>query len=88
MQHFLSHWLGLDNASGAVYLWWSGFVGDLGYLAIVATLLRRHQCEVNPCWRLARHSTNGGHRVCARHHPEGAPTSQDVIDKHEENRSV
>jgi hypothetical protein len=71
--HWLPHVLGLDNASGRWYLFWSGAGSDLGELTIVVVLLgliRKHNCEVHRCWRLARHQTAGGHMVCRRHHPE------------------
>jgi hypothetical protein len=79
--HLLAHFLGLDNASGTAYLAWSGFGGDLAELAIVGgllTIVRRHNCEVHRCWRMGRHSTDGGHMVCRKHHPDGHLTPGQV----------
>jgi len=84
--HWLSHFLGLDNLSGPFYGWWSGAGSDLGEVAIVGALLatvRRHNCQVRRCWRIGRHITNGGHVVCAKHHPDGAPTAEDVAVAHQ-----
>lgn len=83
--HVLLHVLGLDDASGGWYLWWSGFVGDLGELAIVGGLVsvyRRHNCEVHGCPRLGRHESAAGHRLCRRHHPEGPLTVQAAHEAH------
>lgn len=79
MGAWLAHVLGLDNASGPAYLAWSGFGGDLGYLAIVGTLVHRHNCHVRGCLRIGRHPVAGtDFVVCRRHHPDGAPTAADV----------
>lgn len=87
--HWLGHWLGLDNASGPVYLALSGAVGDLGLLAAVAAFTfhsfvsyRRQNCEVHRCPRIVRHTTAAQHRVCRRHMPGGAPTHAEVIAAH------
>lgn len=85
--HWLSHWLGLDNASGPVYLWWSGAAADISELAILGGLVsiyRRHQCEVVRCLRLGRHKTAAGHMTCRRHHPEEHLTAAAVRAAHEE----
>ena len=39
------HWLGLDSASGPVYLALSGFVGDLALVGGVAAIYRKHNCR-------------------------------------------
>lgn len=80
LQHWLSHWLGMDGS--ATSLAWGGFLSCLGYFAIVGTLLRKHNCEVKPCWRLSKHTTNGGHVVCRKHMPGGSPSAQQVVDAH------
>ena len=34
--------------------------------------LRKHNCHVNRCWRLAWHPhPDHGHPVCKKHHPDG-----------------
>jgi hypothetical protein len=80
--NWLAHVLGLDNGSGMPYLAWSGPGADLGELAIVGGMVnmaRRHNCHVKGCWRVGRHPVAGtAWTVCARHHPEGAPSATDV----------
>lgn len=86
--HWLSHWLGLDNGSGPIYLWWSGVGADLGELAIISGLIsiyRRHVCEIHRCQRLGRHQTNAGHRVCRHHHPDGPLTVQHAHAAHHDH---
>jgi hypothetical protein len=83
---WLQHWLGADNASGPIYLSWSGWVSDLSELALVGLLVqlwRRHNCHVQKCWRLGIRPVSGtAHVVCKRHHPTSAPTHQQVIADH------
>lgn len=79
----IGHWLGLDNASGPVYLFWSGFFAATSLFAGVAAFLRHRNCEVHRCWRLGRHDTAAGHTVCRRHHPDDRLTAQDVRTAHD-----
>ena len=85
---FFATWLYVHfgiNGSGPWYGFWSGAGSDIGELAIVGsllTLVRSRNCEVHGCPRLGRHTTAAGHRVCKRHHPDGAPSAQDVLDAH------
>lgn len=83
---WLWHLLGFDYALPyghvGAYNAWSGFLSDLGELALVGgmiSLVRHRQCEVHHCWRLGRHATDGGHLVCRRHHPDGHLTHGDVL---------
>jgi hypothetical protein len=89
--HWLAHFLGLDNLSGSFYGWWSGAGSDLGEVTLVGAMLmmvRRHNCHVHGCWRVGRHPVAGTtYVVCRRHHPDGAPTVQDVTDAHAAARS-
>jgi hypothetical protein len=82
--HLLLHVLGVDDASGRWYLWWSGAGADLGLFAAPFVLWRRHNCEVRRCPRLGRHVTAAGHRVCRRHHPDDHLTADVVAAAHEE----
>lgn len=85
--HFLIHFLGLDNASGQAYLFWSGIGSDLEELALVGALLgvyRKHQCEARRCWRIGRHTTAANHVVCHRHAPGGAPSHAEILAAHAE----
>lgn len=79
------HVLGVDDLSGRWYGFWSGFGSDIGELAIVGALagmVRQHNCEVHRCWRLGRHVTAAGQRVCRRHHPDGHLTAEGVRKAH------
>ena len=87
--HF-GHWLqvhaGVVNEPGPYYGFWSGFGSDVGEVTIIGALLgsyRVHNCEVHRCWRLGRHATSAGHRVCRRHHPDDQLTHADVLAAHE-----
>lgn len=72
--HWLSHWAGLDNGSGAVYLFYSGFAGFILSLSVVGglvTLYRKHECHQNRCWRIGKHpAANGVLVLCRKHHPD------------------
>lgn len=89
MFHVIAHLLGLDDASGRWYLWWSGAGADLGELAIIGglvSLYRKHNCEVRRCWRLGRHATAAGHHVCRLHHPDDHLTAEAVAAAHAQAR--
>lgn len=85
---WLAHWMGLDNASGAPYLFLSGIGANFGELTIIAGLAaiyRRHTCHVHHCPRIARHPVAGtGFTVCRRHHPsmDGPVTAQHIANAH------
>lgn len=88
--HLLLHVLGVDDASGRAYLFWSGVGADISELAVFGGLFgvyRRHQCEVARCWRLGRHRTAAAHSVCRRHHPDDHLTAEAVVAAHEEAAS-
>jgi hypothetical protein len=74
---WISHVLGLDNASGPWYLFWSGFGADLGLIGGALLLFRRHNCHVKWCPLVGRHKV-GEFVVCALHHPKDKPTSDDI----------
>jgi hypothetical protein len=75
----LSHLFGLDDASGAWYLWWSGFFADVSIFGSLGALYKHHMCHVHRCWRVGRVGVPGTHWVvCWRHHPDNAPTAQQV----------
>ena len=84
--HWLAHWLGMDNGSGPIYLAWSGWGGDLSTLAIaggLVGLLRKHNCHVHGCWRLARHPVEGTpYVVCRKHNPGGPVTHERILAAH------
>lgn len=78
----LLHVLGIDSVSSRWYAFWSGIAGDVSSVAVVggiAAWLRKHNCHVHGCHRLARHPVEGTqHLVCARHHPTGAPRAAEI----------
>lgn len=73
MFHAIAHVLGLDNGSGAWYLWWSGIVGDLGFLGAFVVFYRHHNCREHRCWRIGIHhyadADGQVHPACRVHHP-------------------
>ena len=81
-------WLYAHLLTGAWLNFWSGPGSDIGELGILGGLLalyRRHTCAQRGCWRWARHDlvdpdTHETHRLCARHHPRGAPTAEHLAD--------
>jgi hypothetical protein len=83
-QHLFGFWPGSSNSPQ--YLFWSGAGSDLGYLAIAASIVghaassyRARTCEVHRCWRIGRHMTAAGHKVCRRHHPDDKLTHDDIL---------
>ena len=88
MWHDIGAFLGLNDASGVSYLFWSGFFADLALFGGALLFIRRHQCHVRGCWRFGAHPIAGGTiTVCYKHHP-GLPdkiTSEVVRDMHEEH---
>lgn len=83
---WLGYLLGLDDATGPFYLFWSGVGANLSVLGAVWVLLRKHQCHVHRCWRIARVPA-GSYLVCHRHHPglvDSAPTTDELIQHVEE----
>lgn len=67
--HLILHWLGLDNEAGRPYAFWSGAGSDLGYLAIIGGMWRKHNCHSKGCWRVGRHHVDGT-PWCDRHHEQ------------------
>lgn len=85
----LIHALGLDYTAPyghlVAYDAWSGVGSDVSEVTILAaagTWWRHANCEVHGCWRLGRHATDAGHKVCRVHHPDDHLTAQDVHDAH------
>lgn len=82
--HLVLHILGLDDASGRFYLFWSGIGADLGLFSTPFVLWFRHTCEIPRCPRLGRHTTAAGARLCRKHHPDGPLTVEQAHAAHEE----
>jgi hypothetical protein len=70
--HWIGHFLGLDDASGPFYLFWSGVCGGLGPFAAGFAIVRRHNCHRRGCWRIGRFSF-GERFYCRLHHPHKDP---------------
>jgi hypothetical protein len=67
--HWILHFMGLDNASGPAYLFWSGIFGDLSIFGGVMLLLRKHNCHRPWCLRIGTLPEQGTTYVyCRRHH--------------------
>lgn len=72
---WLLHILGLDDATGHWYLFWSGIGSDISEIALLgglAAFWRQHKCHTRRCWRFARHPHERDgvtYRLCAKHHP-------------------
>ena len=69
----LPHWLRWPDNGG--YNFVSGPLADItlatGFLGWLYFFLRKHNCHVHRCWRLAWHPHPvHGHPVCRKHHPD------------------
>jgi hypothetical protein len=88
--HWLTHFLGADDAEGHWYNFWSGFGADLGQIALFGAaigLYRKHNCHVHGCWRIAKQQVEGTQwMVCHHHHPDGKPTRSDMDRLAQEKR--
>lgn len=79
------HSAGLDDASGAWYLFWSGIVGDLALLGAIGLIFRKVNCHSARCWRIGLHHVEGTPYVtCRKHHPT-VPTGK--VSVHEIHRA-
>lgn len=67
------HFIGIENASGTTYLFWSGFVGDLALFAAVIAFARHKNCHVKGCWHLGHPDPVHGHPTCKTHSPHFDP---------------
>lgn len=87
------HWFGLDG--GAFYNGYSGVWPAILGLSLFGALwaaYRRIKCSTYKCPWPARHSTNGGHKICHRHwnRLNGRPakfrhTFEHILEEHEKN---
>lgn len=83
--HFVIHWTGSDYGFGYGQFQPYDFLSGIAGLSIFGLLLahiRKYNCEVKGCLRMARHDTAAGHHVCRRHHPDGPLTASDVHKHH------
>lgn len=67
----LSQWTGTSESASRSYNYWSGFGSvwpwNLAILGGIIALVRHHTCAHRPCWRIGRHVTADGHKLCHRH---------------------
>lgn len=68
------HWLAIHtgtlNEGGPYYAAWSGWVSDIGEVAIIGgvfQLAHHHNCHQKGCWRIGRHVTKDGYKLCRTH---------------------
>ena len=92
MIRFFIHTFGLDDGSGAWYLFWSGIFGDTTLFAAALGLYWHHTCHLHRCPRLAKHDyTIDGvtHKLCRHHHPGTKKhlTLTDVLAHHHAHRA-
>ena len=82
------HATGTDAPGSPQYNAWSGWVSDLGLLAIlggIGHMAHEHNCQVKGCWRIGSHLTDAGHKSCKKHHPSRglSMTAQELLDRHD-----
>lgn len=72
---------------------WSGWVSDIGELALLGAIIgtyRHHNCHVKGCLRLGKHEydMNGVKvKLCRKHHPEiHKPLTVADVDRHHERK--
>jgi hypothetical protein len=66
---FIEHILGIDNASGAWYLFWSGIFGDVVIFGGAVTIAKKHNCHVNGCKSVRTSNDPSVHApACRKHH--------------------
>lgn len=86
--HPLAREVGMTNASGQPYLFWSGFFGDVTIFVAAALFVAHHNCRARWCPRIGRHTVDGTpYVVCQRHHPDHSrvpsrPTFQEILRHH------
>lgn len=85
MIHIIAHAIvcvmGLNNGSGAAYLFWSGFGSDLAYLGAISFAWHHLNCHAKGCYRIGRHPVSGTpFKTCRKHHPEidGRTSAADI----------
>ena len=60
---------GTVQESGPYYGFFSGFGSDLGEVALIGgivALVRHHNCHNHGCWRLGKHTTPDGYKLCKK----------------------
>lgn len=73
--HGIAYVLGLTDAAGDWYLWWSGFFGNITIFAGVGAFIIHKNCHVQGCWRI------GGHvGTCKKH--RAAVSAGRELDRH------
>lgn len=85
IQHWLSHWVGADNPSGAIYLFGSGWFANAAFLSAPLVVLRKHNCHAKGCWRIGRFPVEGtAYALCRKCHPDDHKTAEEIGAIHAE----
>lgn len=83
IQHWIAIHTGIEYAGpDKYYNAWSGILSDIGEITILAGvigLFRQHNCHQHGCWRLGKHTTRDGHKLCKIH----VSMSKDDLTLHE-----
>lgn len=67
LTHFFFWFTGGRNESGTAYGIWSGFGGaNWPILGGGFLLYRNHNCHNARCWRIGKHTTPQGYKLCRR----------------------
>src|ERR1022692_4110197 len=80
------HWVlsvtGIKNEAGK----WSAFGANFGEVTLLAGVLaawHRVNCHTKGCWRIGRQQVAGTTLVvCRKHHPDGKPTHEYILELH------
>jgi hypothetical protein len=86
----LWHWLlsvtGVNDEAGRWYAFWSGFGANFGEVTLLAGVLaawHRVNCHTKGCPRIGRQLVAGTTLVvCRKHHPDGKPTPEHILELH------
>ena len=85
MWQTILHVLGIDDANGKPYLFYSGFLGNMTIVATGFMAIRNMGCHQKRCWRVGRHRLDGTpYRLCSRHHPSVPDLGPDAQDLKEQ----
>lgn len=83
--HQVLHFSGMEDGDSPWYLLWSGVfaaIEGLSFFAVAFAGVRHLNCHVTGCWRVGHLPTDGGHKVCKKHHPSGGISHAHVLAAH------
>jgi len=90
--HFIGHLMGLDDTSGPIYLFWSGFAGSAVNVGVIWAIYRHHKCknccrigkvpvEGTPYKTCHKHATIAHHSKIHHDHEEKHPLQHQLLNK-------